>query len=224
MKHLIFGSLTLFVALSFTACKPPEGWTADGSAKPADQMVELEVRDGVAYVKGSDKPFTGEHQEFYSDDAEKIKITSNYIDGLKSGPEVHYRKNGMISREYGYHEGVARYVLVRYDSGLAKMISFYENETDPATEQFIGPHIRFHENGFPANNGIWAADHKQWHKRFMQWDENAQLLGDYLFDEGKISDIYYEAESQKEYRMERKQWNKENLEKEAAEAAAHQEE
>lgn len=223
MKHSLFFTFTLFVALSFTACKPPENWTTDTSAKSANQVIKLEVRDGVTYEKGNDNPFSGEHLEFYSDEAEKVKTSTTYLDGLKSGPEVHYRKNGKIAREYGYHEGIARYVLVRYDSGLAKMISFYKNETDPASEQFIGPHIRFHENGFPSNNGIWATNHKQWNKRFLQWDENGELLGDYLFDNGKITETHFETESQKAYRVERKQWNKENLEKEAADAAAAEE-
>ncbi len=219
MKRLFPISLTLFVTLSFTACKPPEGWTTEGSSNSLNPVVELEIRDGVAFAKDSDKPFSGEHLEYYSSDAEKVETATTYVDGLKSGPEAHYRKNGMISREYGYHEGVARYVLIRYDSGLVKMISFYQNETDPAAEQFIGPHVRFHENGFPSTNGIWAADHKQWNKRFMQWDESGEVLGDYLFDDGKLSDIYFETDAQKKDRKERYQWNEENLKKEQAAAS-----
>ena len=220
MKCHYFLSLVFLTALSLTSCKPPEGWTTDGSSPSANPVVKLETRDGVAYEEGGDKPFSGEHFEYYSDEAEKVKTATTYVDGLKSGPEVHYRKNGKISREYGYHQGIARYVLVRYDSGLAKMISFYENETDPATEQFIGPHVRFHENGFPGTNGIWAADHKQWNKRFMQWDENGKLLGDYLFDNGDLSDIYFETEQQKADRKERYKWNEKNLKKEQQAAAA----
>lgn len=219
MKRLFFLSLTLVVALTFTACKPPEGWTTDGSAKSVKPAVELEFRDGVAFEKDDEKPFSGEHIKFYSSDAEKVETATTYVDGLKSGPEVHYRTNGMISREYGYHEGVARYVLVRYDSGLAKMISFYKDETDPTAEQFIGPHVRFHENGFPGTNGIWAADHKQWDKRFMQWDENGELLGDYLFDAGKLSDVYFETKDQEIDRKKRYQWNEDNLKKEQAASA-----
>ena len=217
MKSAFTLTLAALVTFVLCQCKPPEGWTTEGASKGAE-VIELALEDGVAHEVGSTEPFTGEHTEYYSDDAEKPKITTSYVDGRKTGPEVHYRKNGKISREYGYDKGIARYVLVRYDSGLAKMISFYENETDPAAEQFIGPHVRFHKNGFPGTNGIWAADHKQWNKRFMQWDENGELLADYLFDNGELADIYFETDDQKKNRKARYQWNEENLKKEQAEA------
>lgn len=210
---LPLAATTLFF---ISGCQPPEGWTTTGAKAGGLAKVEIEFKDGLAYEKGSTQPFSGQFIETYEDADDKIKVDTTYVDGLKSGAELHYRRNGKIAREYGFSEGIARYVLVRYDSGLAKMISFYEDNSDPAAEKFIGPHVRFHENGFPGTNGIWAADHKQWNKRFMQWDTKGLLLGDYLFDEGRLKEIYFETEIQQKDREERDQWNKKNLGKKTA--------
>ena len=64
---------------------------------------ELEVREGVAYLKNSDSPYTGKVFEFH-DNGQK-KSEGNYKDGKVHGPVVIWYENGQKRSEGNYKDG-----------------------------------------------------------------------------------------------------------------------
>ena len=76
---------------------------------------ELEDREGVAYLKNSDSPYTGKYFEFH-DNGQK-KREANLKDGKPHGLFVAWHENGQKKAEINYKDG-------KYD-GLS--VNWYEN-------------------------------------------------------------------------------------------------
>ena len=64
---------------------------------------KMEERNGIVYVIGEDKPFTGKFIEKYNDG--QIKIEINYKNGTKHGKEKNYHPNGKIFKEQEWKDG-----------------------------------------------------------------------------------------------------------------------
>lgn len=205
-------SLAAITSLILSNCKPPEGWVmeGDGSSKKV-ATTEIEVKDGIAIDKATGKPANGIVLTAFDDSPGKIKFSTTYKNGLKHGTEVQFRKSGAMSRETGFFEGQARYLVVRYKDGMMKTLSFYEDKSEPAAEKWIGPHTRLHKNGFASANGIRANNYHGWDKRKLDWDDQGELAADYLFDQGEVTKTIFEAAGQAARRAEREAWNDENL-------------
>ena len=63
---------------------------------------ELEDREGVAYLKNSDSPYTGKCFEFH-DNGQK-KSEENYKDGKFDGLMVSWHENGQKMKETNYKD------------------------------------------------------------------------------------------------------------------------
>ena len=64
---------------------------------------ELEVREGVAYLKNSDSPYTGKVFEFH-DNGQK-KLEAGYKDGKYDGPAVAWYENGQKLQVAEFKDG-----------------------------------------------------------------------------------------------------------------------
>ena len=64
---------------------------------------ELEFREDIAYLKGSDTPYTGKYFAFWNNGN---KNKGNYKDGKKDGVWTHWHKSGRKSMESHYKDGV----------------------------------------------------------------------------------------------------------------------
>ena len=91
MKHLL---LMAFAILTI-GC---------GEKKSEDvNLDELEDREGVAYLKNSDSPYTGKVFEFHDNGQKKSEITLK--DGKEDGLSVTWHENGQKESEYNYKDG-----------------------------------------------------------------------------------------------------------------------
>ncbi|QQL45141.1 hypothetical protein [Sulfuriroseicoccus oceanibius] len=198
-------------SLALSNCKPPEGWVMEGEGGAKVKTTKLEIKDGIAINPATGKPAKGIVLIPFEDEPDKVQFSTTYKNGLKHGPEVEFRKNGDMSRETGYHQGQARYLIVRYKGGMMKTLSFYEDGSAPADEKWIGPHTRAHKNGFASANGIRANNYHGWDKRKVDWNKEGQVSGDYLFYQGELVETLFEADAQADRRAEREAWNDENL-------------
>ena len=77
-----------------------------GEVKPELEgvnMDQLENREGIQYLSGSDTPYTGKAFALY-ENGQKWSET-NYKDGKKDGLEVRLNRNGKKSTETNYKDG-----------------------------------------------------------------------------------------------------------------------
>jgi len=183
----------------------------EGEGGSKVKSTKLEIKDGIAINPANGKPAKGIVLTPFEDEPDKVQLSTTYKNGLKHGPEVEFRKNGQMSRETGYFEGQARYLIVRYKDGMMKTLSFYENNSNPADEKWIGPHTRVHKNGFASANGIRANNYHGWDKRKVDWNNEGTMIGDYVFDQGELVETIFEADTQADRRAKREAWNDENL-------------
>ena len=63
---------------------------------------ELEFREDIAYLKGSDNPYTGKYFAFWNNGN---KNKGNYKDGKVDGPWVSYHDNGQLWWKRTYKDG-----------------------------------------------------------------------------------------------------------------------
>ena len=64
---------------------------------------KMEERNGIVYVIGEDKPFTGKFVEKYNNGL--IEMETNYKNGIKHGKEKNYHPNGKIFKEQEWKNG-----------------------------------------------------------------------------------------------------------------------
>ncbi len=114
MKKIIL-ILVMFL-LTLTSC----------SKERIEDMSKLEARDGIIYVKGEDKPYTGTFIEKYENG--NLKETLEVQDGILHGEKKSYYKNGQLSFSVmvanRWNEGVYK---IYYESGNLKSDGFYMN-------------------------------------------------------------------------------------------------
>ena len=64
---------------------------------------KMEERNGIIYVIGEDKPFTGKFVEKYNNGL--IEMETTYRNGIKHGKEKNYHPNGKIFKEQDWKNG-----------------------------------------------------------------------------------------------------------------------
>ncbi|MDB4519548.1 toxin-antitoxin system YwqK family antitoxin [Akkermansiaceae bacterium] len=128
---------------------------------------ELEVREGVVYLKNSDSPYTGKCFEFH-DNGQKA-AEANFKDGEYDGLVVTWYENGQKVIEINYKDGK--------QDGLT--VGWYENgqkelEINHKDGKMDGPRVTWHENGqkmmestFKDNEGI---SEKYWNSKGEEVD------------------------------------------------------
>ena len=122
---------------------------------------ELEFREDIAYLKGSDNPYTGKYFAFWNNGN---KNKGNYKDGKKEGLQTYWHKNGQKKVEENYKNGKQDGLTVWWHENGQK--SSEVNYKDGKQE---GLNVGWHSNGrkrFEGNmkngkkDGVWT----HWHK------------------------------------------------------------
>ena len=95
----------------------------------------LEMRNGVRYGKGEEKPFTGMAFYFYKEGSNSQE--SPYIKGKLNGTEVNYYESGSIKAETPYVDGKKHGTQIWYfDDGSKKEEFVYENGKQISRKKF----------------------------------------------------------------------------------------
>ena len=128
MKHLL---LMAFAILTI-GC---------GEKKSEDvNLDELEDREGVAYLKNSDSPYTGKVFEFHDNGQKKSETTLK--DGKPDGLSEAWFENGQKEVEGNYKDGKLHGPAVTwYENGQK------ESEANNKDGKFDGPLVSWYENG-----------------------------------------------------------------------------
>ena len=101
---------------------------------------ELEEREGINYLKGSDTPYTGKVFGLYENG--KKKQEGNLKDGKMDGSWVYWYENGQKDGEGNFKDGKPDGLLLGWYENGQKMIE--ENRKDG---KYDGLTVYWHENG-----------------------------------------------------------------------------
>ena len=108
---------------------------------------ELENREGIIYLKGSETPYTGKVFDLWKNG--KKRWEANYKDGKKEGLEVQCYENGQKRVETNSKDGMDK-ITFWYKNGQK------EGEENYKDGAFDGLQTRWHENGKKK----WEANYK----------------------------------------------------------------
>ena len=87
---------------------------------------ELELREGIAYLKGSDAPYTGKTFILYKNGQKKLE--SNYKDGKQDGLATFWHENGQKAEEGSFKDGkIEGLHQTWYDNGQKRSEVNYKN-------------------------------------------------------------------------------------------------
>jgi len=123
---------------------------------------ELEQRESIWYLIGSDTPYTGKSFELY-DNGQK-RWEGNFKDGKADGLSVMWFENGQKESEANFKDGkLAGLATTWHENGQKR------NEVTFKDGTFVGLEVVWHENGQKAQernykNGIIISD-KFWNKK-----------------------------------------------------------
>ena len=101
---------------------------------------ELEEREGIIYLKGSDTPYTGKSFDFYENG--QMESEECYKDGKLDGLSTSWFKSGQKKNETNFKEGLLEGLTIEWDEQGWKALemNFKNNELD-------GLALEWHENG-----------------------------------------------------------------------------
>ena len=181
---------TALLALSLTA-----------SGAFATSVLDLVIRDWVAYKKFTDVPFTGKLDEgmlrgayengkevgpwvAYNDDGEVMWKLTLDKDGKKEGPSVGYHMNGQLSwkGEYKNNKEEGPWVSYYEDGRLEKKGEYKNGEKE-------GPWVGYHDNGVLRYQGAFKNGKEEgpWVYYDKDGTKNEDKSGTYR-DGEKVSD------------------------------------
>lgn len=191
----------VLVAGFIPACKP-EAPTAKGKVKTlkvAVQAVTVEVRpDGLAYLPGSQTPFTGDAIEVHADRtpptlAKRIPYTA----GKKNGAVTTYSPGGRKREERRYESGRPVSSDVFYGNGQKK-IEVLLNGKDLAE----GPYKRWYDNGVLEAEATFD-ENEFFHGIEKDYDREGKLSGHYRKEHGILLEVLFETPEMKKIRFEK---------------------
>ena len=146
-------------------------------AKPEGVNVEeLEFREDIAYLKGSDTPYTGKVFVLYENG--KKWIESNYKDGKEEGLHVAWYENGQKKAEGNVKDGKPDGLWVRWHKNGQKFA-----EGNYKNGKGSGRQISWYENG-KKKGEVNMKDGKQ-DGLGVAWHENGQMKGEVNWKDGK---------------------------------------
>lgn len=170
-------------------------------AAPAIDKISLEEgADGLMVEVGKDKPFSGVDIEPMEesdgeDGTKQFVVETPYSDGLVDGVKRTYFSGGAIREERTYQNGVPVQVETYYSDGSKKFSGQLNSE-----DRVEGATQRWSRNGVVIGEGAYDADEKH-HGVWKEYDDSGGLIGEYLWDHGKIEKIIFESPVQKERRL-----------------------
>ena len=148
----------------------------------------IEGREGIAYLKGSDAPYTGKTFILYKNGQKKLE--SNYKDGKMDGLWMGWHENGQKELEANFNEGKKEGVaLAWYDNGQKEVEGNFKNDKKE------GLWVQWHENGqkkeesnFKDGKGDGLA---------VAWHENGEKKGERNYKDGvEISRKYWNSKGE----------------------------
>ncbi len=167
---------------------------------------QLEKRARVAYLKGTDKPFSGTAKSYYKNGAVKNDIT--FLNGLKEGNYKVFYESGKIKSVKLYNDNkLEGEVIVWYESGkFERKVMFsadkknglfqawHENGQLKSKGMYInnkktGIHTGWYENGKKESEGNYVDDSED--GVHSAWYENGQLASQITYRAGEKGDTKY---------------------------------
>ena len=149
---------------------------------------ELEPREGLAYVKGSDAPYTGKMYGLYENGQKKLQ--GNYKNGKRDGLWVVWHENGQKKSEGNYKDGNQDGPITLWHKNGQK--SQEVNWKDGKKE---GLNVKWHDNGqkqYEAN----FKDHKL-DGLTTSWHKNGQKRSEVNYKDGElISKKYWNSKGE----------------------------
>ena len=143
-------------------------------AKPEGvNLKELDLREGIIYLKGSDTPYAGKVSALYENG--QIKAEVNYKDGKREGLTIGWYKNGQKKSEENYKGGKPDgLVFGWYENGKKKVEGNFKKGKQ------YGLHVMWYENEqkeFEANfkDGKCEGLVEEWHENGQKkWEANCK--------------------------------------------------
>ena len=124
---------------------------------------ELERREGIIYLKGSDTPYTGKVFNLYTNGQKEEE--GNYKDGKEDGLWTEWHKNGQKQSESNWKEGKEDGLEVWWHENGQK-----KSEVNYKDGEFEGITTQWHENGQKKSEVSWEdgdviSDGKFWNSK-----------------------------------------------------------
>ena len=124
---------------------------------------ELEERESIFYLKGSDTPYTGKYYSLHPNGQKEVE--GHYKDGKTHGPMVFWHKNGQKGWEGNWKNNKEEGLWVDFDENGKK-----EAEYNYKDGKFEGLWTTWHENGQKKSEVNWAdgdviSDGKFWNSK-----------------------------------------------------------
>ena len=143
-------------------------------AKPEGvNLKELDLREGIIYLKGSDTPYAGKVSALYENGQMKAEV--NYKDGKREGLTIGWYKNGQKKSEENYKGGKPDgLVFGWYENGKKKVEGNFKKGKQS------GLHVMWYENEqkeFEANfkDGKCEGLVEEWHENGQKkWEANCK--------------------------------------------------
>ena len=130
MKKIKVLFMVIFTLLFISCGKPREV-----------NITDAEIREGIAYVKGETKAFTGIIKSYY--DNRNLKSEANFKDGKKEGLFKKYYENGDLKSEANFKDGKGNGIgKIYYPNGNL------ESEISVKDDKFEGLFKLYYENGY----------------------------------------------------------------------------
>ena len=156
----------------------------------------VELRDGIAYLRGSDTPYTGKIYGLYKNGRKLAE--GNYKDGKQEGLTVEWHENGLKKAEANFNDGKQEGLAVEWhENGLKKAEG---NWKDGKQE---GLAVKWHENGLKAVENNWKYSKQEglavgWHENGLKagesdWKDGKKISSKYWNNKGEPVDTYKEA-------------------------------
>ena len=124
-------------------------------------LLDTELRSGLRYLKGQEKPLTGKVFEFY--EGGNLKSSGNYVNGKTEGLQINWYENGQKKAEVPIYDGKP--------NGIMK--SWYDN--GQICSEFVMV------DGWPGDRYMgWQKNGQKW---FETIRENEVLVSDKVWNE-----------------------------------------
>ena len=134
---------------------------------------ELEEREGIIYLKGSDTPFTGKYLNFFENGQKKLE--GSYKDGKLDGLEVAWHENGKKMGESKFKDGMDVLRAEYYENGQkAHEITFKDGK--------MILEMRWYENGNKLGEGHYKDG--QANDLWARWHENGKKASEAYHSKG----------------------------------------
>lgn len=193
MNRISFGIIWGLAGLTLggvVACRKEESTRAKSVIAGREPLVPVivEVRtDGLAYLGGADRPFTGDAITPHTDTPWLVKLKEPYTEGKRDGNKLELFKDGTVKTLRRYNQGKPEYAASYHKNGQLK----FELNLNSA-DKGEGPYQRWYEDGTLESTAGLDAEEK-WHGEFKEWTKTGELKTHHIFRNGLLEKIIFET-------------------------------